>query len=343
MEKLLINKDGNYRDHHKKVSLSSVIPVSTPYLVYIDPSSKCNIKCNFCFHSLSDNYLKQNGFKQGIMDYELFVKIVSQFKEFPDKVKSFKLCGLGEPLLNKRLPEMIAHAKKQGIAERLVIVTNGILLNPELNLKLIDAGLDDLVISVEGVSQDKYKKIANINLNYDKFLANIRHFYENRNNCKVYTKLAHTGLGEKGEQEYHEIFDDITDTAYVEYLTELYQGVDYSNIIEDTSINQIGERIEKKVEVCFLPFLNLTVNVSGKVSPCIFDYKENIVVGDVNKDSLVDIWNSKRLNKFRLMHLKKKRDDHPDCAACQWLSICGDSIYENIIDDDAQRLIKYFE
>ncbi len=343
MNDILINKGGNYRDHHKKVCLTNVIPLSTPYLVYIDPSSFCNIKCNFCFHSLDDNLLKEKGFRPGIMKYELFTKIVNEFRAFPDRVKSFKFCGLGEPLLNKSLPEMIAYTKKQDIADRIVLVTNGTLLTPELNSKLIESGLDDLLISVEGVSAQKYLDIAGIHMDYDKFLSGIEHFYKNRGDCKVYVKLAHTGLDNSGESGFHKIFDDICDTAYVEYLTQIYQGVDYSDIIGDTSINQIGERVPKRVEVCFLPFINLAINVFGKVSPCIFDYKENIVVGDVNTESIINIWNSKRLNEFRVMHLRKERYQHNDCSICEWLSICGCSISENIIDNDADKLLKYFE
>ena len=343
MKSLLINKNGNYRDHHKKVSLASVIPLSTPFLVYIDPASFCNIKCGFCFHSLDDNLLRGKGFRSEIMKYELFVKIADSFKEFPEKIKSLKFCGLGEPLLNKRLPEMIAYTRKQDIANRIVLVTNGTLLTPELNLKLKEAGLDDLLVSVEGVSAQRYYDVAGVHIDYDKFLGGIRHFYENKGNCKVYIKLAHTGLDDGGESGFHDIFDPISDNAYVEYLTKIYQGVDYSDIIEDTSINQIGERVPKKVEVCFLPFNNLTINAFGKVSPCIFDYKENIVVGDVDTESLVDIWNGKKLNEFRVMHLKKERHEHEDCSICEWISICGDSIYENIIDDDSDKLIKYFK
>ena len=298
MKRVLINKDGNYRDHHKKVSLARVIPLSTPFLVYVDPSSFCNIKCNFCFHSLDDKVLKEKGFTPGIMDYDLFVKIVNGFKKFPDKVKSFKFCGLGEPLLNKRLPDMIAYTKQQNIANRIVLVTNGIRLTPELNFKLIESGLDDLLVSVEGVSAQKYYDIAGIHIDYEKFLFGIRHFYENKNNCKIYIKLAYSGLDDSGESGFHDIFNNISDTAYVEYLTKIYQGVDYSAIIENTAINQIGEEVSKRVDVCFLPFINLTINAFGKVSPCIFDYKENIVVGDLNAELLVDIWNSKKLNEF---------------------------------------------
>lgn len=342
MKKILINKDGNYRDHHKKVNMATVIPLETPFLVYVDPSSFCNIKCNFCFHSLDNNILNEKGFRPKIMEYDLFIKIVNQFREFPSKIKSFKFCGLGEPLLNNRLPEMISYAKKQHIANRIVLVTNGLLLSPELNMRLIDTGLDDILISLEGVSAEKYFEVAGVNIDYNKFLYNIKHFYENRDNCKLYIKVAHTGLDGRGETGFHDIFDDICDTAYVEYLTSIYDGVNYSDIIEDPSINQIGERIEKKVEVCFLPFNNLTINAHGKVSPCIFDFKENIVVGDVNEEALVDIWKGKRLNDFRVMHLKKERSKHLDCGKCKWISICGDSIYENIIDDDADKLIKYF-
>ena len=342
MKSLLINKDGNYRNDHMKAALSSVIPLTTPYSVYIDPASACNIKCNFCFHSLDDKQLQETGFRSGVMKYDLFVKIVDSFKEFPCRARSFKFFGLGEPLLNKRLPEMIAYTKRQDIADRVVLVSNGTLLTPELSHKLVEAGLDDLLVSVEGISAQRYYDIAGTNIDFDKFIDEIRYFYENRGNCKIYVKLAHTGLDDRGESEFHEIFDNICDTAYVEYLTKIYQGVDYSNIIDDSSINQIGERISEKIDVCFLPFYNLTINVFGKVSPCTFDYKENIVVGDVNTESLVDIWNGRKLNEFRVMHLKKERHTHVDCSVCEWLSRCGCSIYENIIDDDADKLIKYF-
>jgi radical SAM protein with 4Fe4S-binding SPASM domain len=277
------------------------------------------------------------------MPYDLSVRIADCLKAFPEKIKSLNFGGLGEPLLNKRLPDMIAYANKQDIADRIVIVTNGSLLKPDLNRKLIESGLDDLLVSVEGVSAQKYQEIAGVPIDYNHFLTGIRDFYEHKGHCKVYAKLAHTGLDESGEAGFHRLFDDICDTAYVEYLTKIFQGVDYSSIVKDQTINQIGERVTNKVDICFLPFNNLNINAFGKVSPCIFDYKENIVVGDINKESLVEIWNGKRLNQFRAMHLKGERYKHADCSICEWLSICGCCIYENIISaEDAGKLINYF-
>jgi radical SAM protein with 4Fe4S-binding SPASM domain len=343
MKKVLLNKDGNYRDHHDKVKLTSVIPLSTPFMIYVDPCNLCNIKCNFCFHSLDDTVLRQKGFRPGTMTFDLFGTLADNLKAFPERVKSLKFGGLGEPLLNRRLPDMIAYAKKQNVAEKIVLVTNGTLLAPGLNLKLIEAGLDDLLISVEGVSAQKFYETTATMIDYDRFLSGIRHFYEHKGNCRVYAKLAHTGLDDRGEAGFHDTFDGICDTAYVEYLTKIYQGVDYSDIVEDPSVNQMGERVTKMLDVCFLPFNNLNINVFGNVSPCIFDYKENIVFGNINQESLVDIWNGKKINEFRLMHLKRERSRHEDCSICEWLSIGACCIDENRINAaEAEKLIKYF-
>ena len=66
----------------------------------------------------------------------------------------------GEPTLHKKLPDMIKYAKDKNVAETIRLVTNGTLLNPTLNPKLIDAGLDQIKISLEAVDEDNYKKIS---------------------------------------------------------------------------------------------------------------------------------------------------------------------------------------
>ncbi|MGQ3683438.1 MAG: SPASM domain-containing protein [Candidatus Loosdrechtia sp.] len=191
------------------------------------------------------------------------------------------------------------------------------------------------------MSAEKYSDIAGVSIDFEQFLATIRHFYKNKGECKVFIKIAHTGLDFRGEEGFHSTFDDICNIAYVKYLTSIFEGVDYLQVIKDRSANQLGERLGKKVDVYYLPFYNLNINALGKVSPCVFDYKNNIVVGDIAKESLVDIWNGKKMNDFRRMHLKKERYKHADCSNCEWLSICACGIYENVIDDAAEKLIKF--
>jgi radical SAM protein with 4Fe4S-binding SPASM domain len=342
-DKVLKNIKGNYRDLNQKSYLGDVIPLDTPYKIYIEPSTYCNIKCNFCYHAMDEDKLNELGYKPDIMSIELFKECVDNIAMFPNKLRAFKFAGLGEPLLNKKIVEMIAYAKFKNIADKTTLVTNGILLNPKLNEELVLSGLDEVIISVEALSSEKYLDITQVRIDFEKFCSNIKDLYNRKQNMKLFIKIADIGLEGESEKKFHDIFDSISDIAYVECISNIFDNVNYENIISDESVNQIGERCNKRVEVCYLPFYNLYINARARVSPCVFDYKNKIVVGDIKKTDLVKIWNGKKLNQFRIMHLKKEREKHPYCKRCEWLSICACGIYENIIDDDAERLLKYFE
>jgi MoaA/NifB/PqqE/SkfB family radical SAM enzyme len=119
------------------------------------------------------------------MEYVLFKKIIDQIAEFPNKLKRLSVNFRGEPLLHNKLPDMISYAKKKDVSEFITLTTNGYLLEPKLNRKLVSAGLDDLRVSVEALSTERYKEITGVSVNYDRFLNNIRNFYINKGKCKV--------------------------------------------------------------------------------------------------------------------------------------------------------------
>lgn len=98
-------------------------------------------------------------------------------------MKLLSLTGQGEPLINRNISKMVEIAKKNDIAERIEIITNGSLLNKEVAKSLIEAGLDTIRISIQGLSAEKYKNICNYQLNFDEFINNIRYFFENKNNA----------------------------------------------------------------------------------------------------------------------------------------------------------------
>ena len=213
-----------------RVKLASVVPLSSPYLVIIDVSNICNFKCNFCFHSLAKSKLHDMGFRPNVMDMDLFKKTINEVKKFPEQIKRMYLFAHGESLLNKQLPRMIAYAKEQNIAKVIQITTNGSLLNPDLNMKLIDAGLDELRISIEGLSAEKYKKIADVDIDFELFVENIKHFYINKGTCKLYVKIINIGLDVGEESKFYRLFKDISDNASIEYVTPYYKGVEYNRL-----------------------------------------------------------------------------------------------------------------
>lgn len=110
------------------------------------------------------------------------------------RIKNFLICGIGEPLICKEVPKMVSYVKERGIYERIELTTNGSLLTHELSRDLIAAGLTRLLISVQGVNKEAYKQICGYDIDFEKFLEEIRYFYQNKQNCSVYIKIADVAL-----------------------------------------------------------------------------------------------------------------------------------------------------
>jgi uncharacterized Fe-S cluster-containing radical SAM superfamily enzyme len=153
----------------------SDVPFSTPAEIYIDTCSKCNPAYSFCpTNMVSEGKEERNR----IMPFNMFRKIVDDMKQFDTTVESVILQQFGEPLLNPHIPEMIAYLKKSNVCRTVFMVTNGLLLNPKLNRALIDAGIDVLRVSVNGLDAEAYRNICGVNVDYDEFVANIADFFK---------------------------------------------------------------------------------------------------------------------------------------------------------------------
>ena len=332
-----MNKRMSWKYAEPRVRLADVVPLDTPFLVIIDVANVCNFKCEFCFQSVDKDALRDMGFKPHIMDMPLFKKAVDEVRKFPSQVKRLYMFAHGESLLNKNLPDMISYAKEQDIAKVIQLTTNGSLLSPELNLKLIDAGLDELRISIEGLSAEKYREVAAVDIDFDAFVKNIEHFYMHRGSCKVYVKAINIALEDGEEDKFFNLFENICDNISIEYLTPYYEGVDYSKLNPDHGKTICGD-IPKKIDVCPRLFYMLNICPDGNVTMCNVDNLEQYVIGNVKTDSLFQLWNGKELNALRIMHLQKKGRTHPFCSKCVCLDNCTQE--SDILDEDAEAILK---
>ena len=77
-----------------------------------------------------------------------------------------------------------------GGVKRIDTTTNGLLLNPERNRKLIASGIDQINISVNGVDEGQYKKLTNREIDFGKFVSNIKDLYLNRGDCEIYIDVV---------------------------------------------------------------------------------------------------------------------------------------------------------
>ncbi|KMT22634.1 radical SAM/SPASM domain-containing protein [Clostridium cylindrosporum] len=318
-----------------RTKLSEVVPLKTPFTLFVFPTTFCNFKCNYCGHSLGFEKMKEKyNFQPETMSLETYKRIIEQVKEFPNKLKMLSLTGHGEPLINKNLPEMIKIAKEANIAERVEIITNASLLTEEIAKDLIDAGLDTIRISLQGVSSDKYKQVCDYNLDFEEFISNIKYFYENKKQCNVYVKIMDIALEKEEEKRFYNLFSDISDRMYIEQCRPVYDGVKYSDkalIVAD----RYG-RVHEKREVCPLPFFMLGIFPNGDVEPCDTIYKP-VILGNVQQDTLLSMWNGEKLKDFQTLQLKKKRCNNNRCSVC----CAPDDVAhpEDNLDDETKKII----
>ncbi|MCX7982444.1 MAG: radical SAM protein [Syntrophales bacterium] len=117
--------------------------------IYIEPTTRCNLRCETCIRSVWCE-------PEGDMDWYTFKKILESLDGLPGP-KTMAWAGIGEPLLHPQLPDMINGAHERGL--RTEITTNGLLLDEVLAMRLLDAGLDQLSVSIDGVTESTYEGI----------------------------------------------------------------------------------------------------------------------------------------------------------------------------------------
>ncbi|MFH1777346.1 MAG: radical SAM protein [Candidatus Omnitrophota bacterium] len=128
--------------------------------------------------------------------------IVKQSRDFSGKYRLVSFMGHGEPLLNKALPGMVKAVHDTQITQRIEIITNASLLTCELSAALIDAGLTNLRISLQGVNADAYRRISNRKLDYEKLLEQIEYYYKHKKQGGVFVKVLDISLGSGEDKQF---------------------------------------------------------------------------------------------------------------------------------------------
>ena len=255
------------------------------------------------------------------MDYDLFRKVIDDLRKFPEPLKMLRLAANGEPLLNKRLPEMIEYARG-GVTQWIEFVSNASLLTPELNRKLVSAGLDRIRISIEGIGEEQYYEMSGVKIDWNKFVANIKDLYEHKGNCEIYIKTVDAAVDtEEKREKFFSTFGDICDKISIEHVIPIWTGYDeiYQDFDIETAEGLHGHAV-KELDVCPFPFYSFVINPDGEVTVCCNDWERKISMGNVTSESVYDIWNGEKYHNFLLGMLEKgRKENHPvGCAKCQY-------------------------
>ena len=209
-----------------------------------------------------------------------------------------------------------------GVTQWIEFVSNAIMLTPELNRKLVSAGLDRIRISIEGIGEEQYYEMSGVKIDWNKFVANIKDLYEHKGNCEIYIKTVDAAVDtEEKREKFFSTFGDICDKISIEHVIPIWTGYDeiYQDFDIETAEGLHGHAV-KELDVCPFPFYSFVINPDGEVTVCCNDWERKISMGNVTSESVYDIWNGEKYHNFLLGMLEKgRKENHPvGCAKCQY-------------------------
>jgi len=272
-----------------------------PLHLDVEVTNTCNLRCTMC-------QIPFGKMKSGSMDMALYKKILSEIKQH--SLPSIKFNFRGEPLMHPQIAEYVRMAKEAGVLE-VQFNTNGALLNDALSKALIEAGLDRIKFSIDGVTPEVYNSIRK-GTTYDKTIPRVLEFIEIRNKLgkklpSVQVQMVYMESNNNEAQKYIEFWQDKANRiGFSRYRSS------QNRLGEKESVQKLGKRFP-----CHQLWQRMVVLWDGKVLMCCGDHHMKCPIGDIHESSLVDIWHSKKLNAIRQLHLEHKYDDVPACVGCE--------------------------
>lgn len=295
-------------DIHDRYELKEALPLRTPYVIHIDPSDTCNFRCKFCPSGNAELMKKTKGRGHGPMDLATFRRIIDELAEFEDPIRVIRLYKEGEPLVNPHLAEMVAYAKASPRVLKVDTTTNASLLTHERSLALIEAGLDRLNISVEGMNAEQYLDFSGHAMDFEAFTEQIRFFYDHRQQCQVNIKINGDILTPEQEQAFYDTFGDIADGISVERTIEYWPKFDDMKVDYDEGVSLLGGQ-SGEVSICPYVFYEMCINSDASFSLCRFDWNHAMLLDHHVPAPATPkkIWDSIVLWNFQQSFLRKER------------------------------------
>ena len=284
-----------------------------PDRMYIESTSVCNLNCIMCPTGRGE--ITRKG---GFMKWEVFKQIVD---EMAPHVRATTLHIWGEPLLHKRIFDMVAYCHEKGL--RSEISTNATLLTEERARKLLDAGLNAIYLCQDGMRPETYENVR-VNADYEKTNANIRRFVE----------MKHAGGYETFVNlQIIEMESTKNDTeAFVRYWRDV-PGVD---LVHVKPFDSWGDQIEEisalrsnddkhlpRRFACPNLWYHVHIYWDGSIAMCDRDFNLDFDLGNViDEDGEVRVmknWNGPKMQELRRLHVQGEYDQVTPCNTCsEW-------------------------
>ena len=254
-----------------------------PLLVDIELSSLCNLTCPMCY-TISDEFKKQVNVTR--MDWDLYKKIID---EIGGKVTALRLSLRGEATLHTKFIEAIKYAKDSGIKEVSLLTHGGKLTLPYFK-KMVDAGVDWITISADGVGET-YERIRKP-LKFNDLLNKIKAIKQ----YKDEHQLKRPVIKVQGIWPAVAVDPD----AYYNTFEPHVDLVAFNPLIDYLSNDKHIEYLENFT--CPQQYQRLVIGADGLVMKCSNDEENREVIGDIKTETVHQVWHGEKMQAVRELH-----------------------------------------
>ncbi len=307
-----------------RIGVNRVLPLSPalgfPYMAHVSPAGVCNLRCAICpAHDPSTR-------GKSLLLFQTFKKLID---EIGDYLIYIILWSWGEPFLNPDVYRMISYAGEKNILT--VTSSNLNRFGPEEAKKVVDSGLDALIVALDGVTEESYGKYRRGG-SARRVIENTRVLVEEREKhgrTKPFINLRMV-VSKENEHEVEEFrslardlgvdmvsfkafstrqpgfADPEIDRQYAPQ-TKFFRWYDYQ---PDFTVTEKAKKYN-----CKFPWTKPTLFADGEILSCEFDFHYSYSFGNLNEQSFREIWFGEKAREFR-RRFRKNRDDISFCRDC---------------------------
>lgn len=295
-------------------------PVSNglPFNISFEPTTSCNLRCPECPSGLR-SFTRETG----MLDEGFFRQTID---ELQDHLIYLYMYFQGEPYLNPSFLDLVAYASGKGIYT--VTSTNAHYLNEENARRTVEAGLDRIIISIDGTTQETYEQYR-VGGKLEKVLEGTANLVKWKRQLKAASPhiIFQLLVVQPNEHQIEEVHQLAKQYGVDEVKLKTAQIYDYQKgsplipTIDKYSRYQEGDdgifSIKNKLaDHCWKLWHSCVITWDGKVVPCCFDKDAQYQMGDLKTQSFKEIWNGMDYMNFRkqLMNGRKEIDICKNCT-----------------------------
>ena len=304
-----------------------------PAHMKIELTNYCNLACPMCPH-------EQMQREVGYMKPELFRRIIDMATP---ELEFAYLHHLGESLFHGRIGELIRYGRSRGVA--MGLSTNATYLDERKARVLLESGLDFLVVSMDGASPDTYERIR-VGGDFQTTVRNVRAFFEMKKRLPNATTVVVQMIVSEANRHEVEPFAKLWSECGAQVMMK--EARSWAGQVDLGRLTQIrrgaGPSAPAPAEPtqhvpCRMLWTELTVLWDGAVVPCVNVFEKQNVLGNLQTQSLDEVWNDPALRELRARHLADDVGAIPVCATCPRHGFDHEDFVAH--DQYAQRLENY--